>query len=226
MPRHLLRGSWPKTGASTQPVRILRSVGTIVLLALALPGCSTEDPVVESRGAIDFIGEVAHVDFASGWTMDRTDGGGLRGGLDSDTTVGPQRIVLTNGEQLEVPAATPGAVYCAELYHPSLHVGYEVDPDLWESRCVIMGQRTDGGDVAWFQALRIERHNGSPLVDVGYVATMDTTANTLRTTDGIEFPLVAVESDCGLLPGEPAAMSALADWTSGEVVAVICLFDY
>ena len=147
--------------------------------------------------------------------MDRSEGG-LTGGPDSATTVGPQLIVLTNGDQLDVPAETPGGVYCAELYHPSLHVGFEVDPKNWFSHCVVMGQRTAGGEVAWFEIRRIRTYNESALVDVGYVAEMDTTANTLTTTDGIEFLLVADESDCGEPLGVTAAMRALADRAVAE----------
>ncbi|NND04613.1 MAG: hypothetical protein HKN91_17700, partial [Acidimicrobiia bacterium] len=73
------------------------------------------------RGMVDFIGEVERVVFDPNWATDRPEGAGQRGGPDSDTTVGPQLIVLTSGDQLDVPTETPGGVYCAELFHPSLH---------------------------------------------------------------------------------------------------------
>jgi hypothetical protein len=192
------------------------------VLALAMYGCSDEGPAVEPGGMVDFVGEVERVDFDPSWAMDRSEDGGIRGGPDGDLTLGPQLIVLTNGDQLDVPADTPGGIYCTELYHPSL--GF-FGVDTGNEYCLIMGQRTTGGEVAWFEVIDSETYDGRALADVGYVAAMDTTANTLITTDGFEFVLVADESDCGEPLGATAAMRALADWTTGEVVALICLFD-
>lgn len=224
MPNVFQRGCTAPTGSRSRPALASWTVALIALLAVALSGCSGEDPVVEKRGMVDFIGEVERVEFGPTWAIDRPEGD-VTGGPDSATTVGPQLIVLANGDQLDVPAETPGGVYCAELYHPSLHFGFEVDPKNWFSHCVVMGQRTAGGEVAWFEIRRIRTYNESALVDVGYVAEMDTTANTLTTTDGIEFVLTADESDCGEPLGVTAAMRALADWSTGEVVTLICLFD-
>ena len=193
-----------------------------IVFLVVLQGCSDSDRVAK-RGPVDFIGEVKSVVFDVGWAMDPI--GLALGGPDSDVTLGPQLITLVDGQQLDVPAATPGGNNCPELIHPSLgDLERRTDPT---NHCVIMGQRGVDGRVAWYEVLNVGTPNGPARADIGYVAEIDAAAGTMTTKGGFEFPLAADESDCGfgLEFSDVAAVRAFADWTTGEVVVLVCLFD-
>ncbi len=208
---------------------LLATVGIAALTAVAL---TRTDTVRE----VDFIGEVQAVSFGPGWRMTGAvlSGGGRR----ADAKVGPQTIMLTDGTELRVPPDTPGGNLCLALIHPSQVGDVAGEPSVtdveeipkfegwwdWSMPCVVMGETTETGEVAWFQVLAVVPQNGDLLAEVGSVIGLDFEEGAVYTSDGLRFPLAAKDSDCGEPLNSVALMTALADWTTGEVVALRCHF--
>ena len=185
------------------------------------------------------MGEVESVVFGDDWAMQPREATLARGGPDGDVTVGPQTVALVDGRTLDVPALTPGGNLCLGLGHPSQVSAITGEPTAsledvprletavdWTDPCVIMGQLRNSGSVAWFAVLDTTSFQGRSLADVGEVAAVDLAAGTMTTLDGFEFPLDATESDCGRPLTEGGFMQALADWNTGSVVALVCLYEY
>lgn len=63
MPGVSQRGSHPNHQFDALPLAARWTLALTVLLAMAMHGCSDEVPVVESRGMVDFMGEVERVEF-------------------------------------------------------------------------------------------------------------------------------------------------------------------
>jgi hypothetical protein len=87
-----------------------------------------------------------------------------------------------------------------------------------------MGQTRESGEVEWFQILRTERFYSGNLALVGDVTSVDFNAGILTTFAGVVFHVDAEGSDCGVPLDEAAGVAAYADWTTGSVVHVACLF--
>jgi hypothetical protein len=88
-----------------------------------------------------------------------------------------------------------------------------------------MGELGADGSVAWFEVIDTTTIDGRLLADLGDVAEINVPGRTVTTLDGFEFLLETTETDCGLGPAEVDGVQALADWTTGAVVALICLYD-
>jgi hypothetical protein len=62
------------------------------------------------------------------------------------------------------------------------------------------------------------------LAEVGSVADIKASDGIVVTRDGLKFVLATDDSDCGSSLAEVAGMLALADWETGKVVALVCMF--
>ena len=170
-------------------------------------------------GPVDFIGEVVSVEFDPSWVLNPPTVAFAGGGRDSYVTVGPQTIALGNGASLYVPARTPGGNFCTELIPPP---SKKYEDEFHSTTCVVMGQLTEQGEVAWFQVLQTTTNKGRELADVGWVTSIDTSDQVVMVETGFEFPLGTQEPDCvrgslGLL--------ARVDWSTGEVVSLECIYE-
>lgn len=214
----------------------MRLLTGLVAIAFPLVACINASPETKE---IDFMGEVAGVEFSEAWVLEPEAVSVARGGPSSEVTVGPQDIALVGGRILRVPANTPGGNQCLELIHPSLVAGITGEPAAtvddvprfesnydWTVPCVIMGQLAPDGTVAWFQVLDISSVGGVDLAVVGEVREVDTASLTVTTADGYRFALGSDETDCGQHPSEVRSMNALADWETGIVVVLSCLPDF
>lgn len=185
---------------------------------------------------IDFIGEVESVSFGDEWQME---GGVLGdGGPDAVTTVGPQTINLSAGETLNVPSGTGGGNLCLQLIHPQQVSKITGEPSVteveeipsyegwwdWSVLCVVMGQTSDTGDVSWFEVLAVTRFDGVQLAEVGEVAGLNFEQDSIVTSRGFRFALKTENSDGGEGLDQVEAMHALADWSTGDVVGLRCVF--
>ncbi len=229
-------------------------IGSIALFLLVV-GCSDASPrpAATEAGAtttvaapapddsqapvtIDFMGQVAGVDFSDTWSIEPPAVALTRGGPSGEVRVGPQDIALVGGPMLRVPANTPGGNWCLDLIHPSQVADitgqafatvddvprFERGTD-WTAPCVIMGRYAPDGTVAWFQVLEIAEANGIDLAVVGDVREVDNESLSVTTADGYRFDLARVATECGRRPSEVRFLTALADWGTGTVVVLRCI---
>jgi hypothetical protein len=151
----------------------------------------------------DVIGTVTHVDFAKGYqtqpkkiTMTYVPELDIRQDGASTFTVGPERIHLTDGRVVRVPAHTPGANACAELMTTAdkiAYTGFSL-PDALNTRylpghpCVIIAALDAQGLVQRFSVLNTDQrdtHGG--LANVGAVVARR--GSRYLTDSGYAFPL-------------------------------------
>lgn len=219
-----------RTAAWTLSIALAGVVLVVALIVVALNRSEGQ------TAAIDFMGEVESVTFGDGWEINGGVLGG--GGPDSPITVGPQTVTLVGGDVLTVSSGTPGGNLCLELVHPEQVPEIAGEPSVtdveeipmyegwwdWTIPCVVMGQVKDTGDVAWFQVLAVSEFDGMKVAEVGQAARIDFEQDTVVTSSGFRFNLRPDKSDCGEGLDDVAAMYALADWTSADVVGLRCAF--
>lgn len=220
---------------------IVRSRIVLVVAVVVLAACSGNesliDPDIDVARSFDFVGDVVNVEFGSDWSMNPPSVALASGDSNPGTTVGPQTIVLGDGQRLHVPAGTPGGNTCLALIHPSQAAGITGDENAtvkdvprwetnrdWSLPCVVAGQFADDSTVSWFVVFEVVEYEGAQLADIGSVNPQSLDEGFITTRRGYRVPTTVEHTDCGLPIGEAADTKALLDWTTGEATALVCLF--
>ena len=201
----------------------------VLLLALACTGCGGAPSYSEVSEAdllqVDFVGVLLEAEPAI-WG-NPAEHGFTAGGPDSGMLVGPGTLRLTNGLSFEVPEGTPGGNLCGDLGENSLA----------NQACIVFGELSANGDVAWFQA----RTTGAPqpsverveLYTIGRVEGWH--EDRLVVSPGIALPVTndLRFTDCESDDGDPNPGSLTAPtWAvglvaninhDGEIATLICL---
>lgn len=215
--------------------RMRRILAAVLVLTTACTSSETTDSL-PNLGPFDFVGQVANVEFGDGWTMDPPGVALATGAPDSDVTVGPQTMTLSDGTRLQVNAGTPGGNRCLALLHPSMIGPVTGDPEAvihdvprlasnvdWRSPCVIAGQVNADGAVAWFTILPVTEHEGEQYAELG-VTTRSPVDGVITTSVGYKGHTDTTVTDCGRPIGSVPGARVLLDWATGDVV-LACQFD-